>query len=262
MPSKRRTWASHTLPGFYLGPSWEHYICHEVRIQETKAKRVGQTVFFKSKHITQPFLTMADALILTGEKLAQALSGAAPHRAATEAAVKQLMEIYKNNAKQEETNVDAQRVRRVVAQAQRVETEQCRDTKAWTRRDAKSKRFLTTTRNGPEWKDVVRRVTRRLDTMECIEDIEINSTLPDPYLHRALPEGVIGTQTTLYFQQQGSPTQGQTEAAEEEEQLEDMLDNVMVQGLEVTYPEQTEEDAGVPMVTQEDSPSQNTTLAS
>ena len=106
MPSKRKTWASHTLPGFYLGPSWEHYRCHEVWIQETKAKRVGQTVFFKSKHITQPFLTMADALILTGEKLAQALSGAAPHGEATEAAVKQLMEIYKSNTKQEETNVD------------------------------------------------------------------------------------------------------------------------------------------------------------
>ena len=111
------------MPGFYLGSSWEHYRCHEVLMQEIKAKRVGQTVFFKSKHITQPFLTMADALILTGEKLAQALSGAAPHGAATEAAVKQLMEIYKNNAKQEQTNVDAQRVRRVVAQAQRVETE-------------------------------------------------------------------------------------------------------------------------------------------
>ena len=70
--------------------------------------------------------------------------------------------------------------------------------------------------NGPAWKDVVRRVTRRLDTMECIEDIEINSTLQDQYLHRALPEGVIGTQTTLYFQQQDSPPQAQTETNEDE----------------------------------------------
>ena len=89
---------------------------------------------------------MADALILTGEKLAQALSGAAPHGEATEAAVKQLMEIYKNNAKQEETNADAQRVKRVVAKAQRVDPEKNRATNAWTRRDARSKCFLTTTK--------------------------------------------------------------------------------------------------------------------
>ena len=38
MPGKRRTWDAHTKPGFYLGPSWEHYRCHKVWVQETKAK--------------------------------------------------------------------------------------------------------------------------------------------------------------------------------------------------------------------------------
>ena len=34
--------------------------------------------------------------------------------------------------------------------------------------------------------------------MECIEDIDIDAKLNDAYLHRRLPAGVQGTQTTLY----------------------------------------------------------------
>ena len=42
----------------------------------------------------------------------------------------------------------------------------------------------------------------RLDTMECIEDIDIDHTISDAYLHRRLPQaqGIVGTQTTLYQQ--------------------------------------------------------------
>ena len=29
-PNNRKTWDKHTLPGSYLGPSWEHYRCHDV----------------------------------------------------------------------------------------------------------------------------------------------------------------------------------------------------------------------------------------
>ena len=36
------------------------------------------------------------------------------------------------------------------------------------------------------------------DTMECIEDIDIDSTISDAYLHRRLPEEIVGTQTTFY----------------------------------------------------------------
>ena len=42
----RKTWDEHTVPGYYLGPSWEHYRCHDVWVQETRAIRTGQTVFF------------------------------------------------------------------------------------------------------------------------------------------------------------------------------------------------------------------------
>ena len=149
MPSKRRTWDTHTKPGFYLGPSWEHYRCHEVWVEETKAKRVDQSIFFKSKHITQPYLTMSDALILTGEKLCDALSGTAPNIAATKGAIKQLMEIYKGNAEKEQTSEDTQRVKRAVAQSQRVEREAIREANALTRTEEKAKCFLTTLKSDP-----------------------------------------------------------------------------------------------------------------
>ena len=63
----------------------------------------------------------------------------------------------------------------------------------WQRTDKKAKCFLTTLSKGPKWNKVSRRVTKRLDTMECIEDIDIDDTINDAYLHRRLPDGVQGT---------------------------------------------------------------------
>ena len=63
MPSKRKTWGEHTKTGFYIGTSWDHYRCHEVWIKDTRTTRVGQTVFFKHKYLTQPILTPNNALI-------------------------------------------------------------------------------------------------------------------------------------------------------------------------------------------------------
>ena len=62
-PRKRKTWEEHTKTGFYIGNSWDHYRCHEVWIQDTKHTRVGQTVFFKHKYLTDSIMTPNDALI-------------------------------------------------------------------------------------------------------------------------------------------------------------------------------------------------------
>ena len=48
VPSKRKTWEAHTKAGFYLGNSWENYICHEIWIMDTRSVRVGQTVCFQA----------------------------------------------------------------------------------------------------------------------------------------------------------------------------------------------------------------------
>lgn len=119
---------------------------------------------------------------------------------------------------------------------------------------------MATLKQGPAWGTVVRRVTRQLDTMECIEDIEVSNTLEDSFVHRKLPEGVRGTQTILYHQYEKVPaTQDdqdeQSTATEMEQPENDILDDLMVEGLEITYPEQTDKDDAVPMVTQEEGPS-------
>ena len=120
VPANRKTWETHTKSGFYLGPSWEHYRCHYVWVEDTRATRTGQTVFFRNKYITQPTVTAADALLQTGEDLFSALTGSAPNSDTTRRAVDQLMDIFKTKAANKHTPTDAQRVRIKVARSQRV----------------------------------------------------------------------------------------------------------------------------------------------
>ena len=35
-PGTRETWAPHIASGFYTGNTWEHYLCHEIYICDTK----------------------------------------------------------------------------------------------------------------------------------------------------------------------------------------------------------------------------------
>ena len=57
--SKRGTWAPHTQPGWYLGPSFEHYRCHRVLPKTTQVTRVCETVVFKHKRYTMPQISPA-----------------------------------------------------------------------------------------------------------------------------------------------------------------------------------------------------------
>ena len=85
MPSKQKTWEKHTKSGFYLETTWVHYRCHVVLVKDTRTTRMGQTVFFRHKYITQPVVTQTDAIlraiddlisVLKGKKLSKALLGA------------------------------------------------------------------------------------------------------------------------------------------------------------------------------------------
>ena len=78
MPSARDTWESHTVSGYYLGVSKEHYRCHKVWVKDTRSVRVGNTVFFKHKYLTIPTLTNADALVNAANDLKLALEGGIP----------------------------------------------------------------------------------------------------------------------------------------------------------------------------------------
>ena len=63
MPDVRELWASHTVSGYYIGNSKEHYRNHNIWVKETKSVCAGKTVFFNHKYLTQPTFTTSDAFI-------------------------------------------------------------------------------------------------------------------------------------------------------------------------------------------------------
>ena len=60
---KRGTWAYHSVDGWYLYTSPEHYRTHACHIKATRSERLTDTVQFKHKHITNPTVTNADKLM-------------------------------------------------------------------------------------------------------------------------------------------------------------------------------------------------------
>lgn len=45
-PGQRRTWAAHSIKGWYVGPSMHHYRCYRVYILSTNAERIADTIEF------------------------------------------------------------------------------------------------------------------------------------------------------------------------------------------------------------------------
>ncbi len=70
---KRTSWGTNTIDGCYLQTSPEHYQCHVVYVKQTKSERVSDTVFFKTKYLTQTTLTPADIITKALNDLTQAL---------------------------------------------------------------------------------------------------------------------------------------------------------------------------------------------
>ena len=60
---KRITWAYHTVDGWYLATSPEHYRTHTCHIKETHSERLSDTVHFSHKNITRPTVTHADKIM-------------------------------------------------------------------------------------------------------------------------------------------------------------------------------------------------------
>ena len=56
-PGNRGTWAEHSVDGWFLGSSQEHYRAFRCFIRATRARRVCDTVQFMHRHITRPALT-------------------------------------------------------------------------------------------------------------------------------------------------------------------------------------------------------------
>ena len=74
-PSRRKTFGEHSEDGFNWKTSAEHYRTHVIFCKKTRAKRLADTVFFKHKHITQPTVTPADAIVNAFTKLRDTIQG-------------------------------------------------------------------------------------------------------------------------------------------------------------------------------------------
>ena len=71
----RGTWAYSSIDGWYLSTSPEHYRTHVCHIKHTNSERLSDTVQFKYKHITNPFLTHANNIMKSLSHCIQAFKG-------------------------------------------------------------------------------------------------------------------------------------------------------------------------------------------
>ena len=74
-PHRRKSWGEHSINGWYLTTSPDHYRCHFIFVKATRAKRISDTVYFKHKHITQQTLTTEDLVIKMIQDLSNAIKG-------------------------------------------------------------------------------------------------------------------------------------------------------------------------------------------
>ena len=72
---KRGTWAYHSIDGWYLATSPEHYQTHVCHIKHTNSEWLSDTVQFKHKHITNPLLTHANKIMRALSHCIHALKG-------------------------------------------------------------------------------------------------------------------------------------------------------------------------------------------
>ena len=77
---KRGTWAYHSVDGWYLNTSPEHYRVHNCYIKSTRNTRLSDTVQFQHKSITNPELTPADKLMQAIANCKAALKGISNHK--------------------------------------------------------------------------------------------------------------------------------------------------------------------------------------
>ena len=94
-PEARDTWATHSVSGYNVGTSFEHYRCYQVWTKDTHSVRVGNTVFFKHKYLTMPTITPGDAVVNAAEDLKRALIENISQGIEAKQGIEQLMKIFK-----------------------------------------------------------------------------------------------------------------------------------------------------------------------
>jgi hypothetical protein len=82
--NKQGTWAYHSIDGWYLFTSPEHYRTHTCHVKATKSERHLDTVHFKHKNITNPTITHADKVMQALAECVKTITGATGGKTAQE----------------------------------------------------------------------------------------------------------------------------------------------------------------------------------
>jgi hypothetical protein len=90
---KQGTWAYHSIDGWYLFTSPEHYHTHTCHVKATKSERHSDTIHFKHKNITNSTITHADKVMQALAECVKTITGATGGTTAQE--VKDLQRIVK-----------------------------------------------------------------------------------------------------------------------------------------------------------------------
>jgi len=98
---KRGTWSYHTIDGWYIRTSPEHYRTHICTTKDTKSERLTDTVQFQHKHITNPTLTHGDKLM---NALAESMKVLKGKGITTEQQMKDLKQIIQDTKQQVKSN--------------------------------------------------------------------------------------------------------------------------------------------------------------
>ena len=78
-PNRRKTFAVQCRKGYVLVTSFEHYQAWKIWMINTRATRVSATVFYKHTYISNPNVTLADAIIAAAGNLITAIKCHMPH---------------------------------------------------------------------------------------------------------------------------------------------------------------------------------------
>ncbi|KAL7478375.1 hypothetical protein ACHAW6_004139 [Cyclotella cf. meneghiniana] len=80
---QRGTWAFHSVDGWYISTSPEHYRTHRCHVKSTNSERLSDTVQFQHKHITNPSPSPQDKLMAAIADLTHTIHGMGSHPAKT-----------------------------------------------------------------------------------------------------------------------------------------------------------------------------------
>ncbi len=72
---RRQSWEEHSLDGWYLRTSLDHYRSYCIFVKRTNNERISNSVNFKHQYLTQPKVTPADVAIKAIKDLTDALKG-------------------------------------------------------------------------------------------------------------------------------------------------------------------------------------------